>query len=200
MTNSDPHSLIVLPQGEAAITSPFTQWRDFLGIAASIACAIHCAVMPLVLGMLPTLGLSFLADHSFHRWMAFACFAIAIAAFLPGFRKHGKWLPAALGGLGLCVLFSTAFLAADCCSSPASPESAAISLNADAPSSEIQACTESCCNPLVPEAEQSSELSVLQAGLALPWLTPLGGLFLVVGHLLNHRFACRCDCCSTETA
>ena len=53
-------------------------WRDLVGIIASIGCALHCAAMPFVISYLPSLGLSFLADESFHKVMALACFLIAI--------------------------------------------------------------------------------------------------------------------------
>ena len=63
-------------------------WQDSIGIVASVGCAIHCAAMPFVIAYLPALGLSFLADEAFHQWMALFCFLIAIAAFVPGIRKH----------------------------------------------------------------------------------------------------------------
>ena len=50
--------------------SPRRAWADWAGLIASIGCAVHCAVMPLVLAYLPSFGLSWLADEMFHRWMA----------------------------------------------------------------------------------------------------------------------------------
>lgn len=75
-----------------------SSWRDSLGILASIGCAIHCAAMPFVVRFLPMLGLSFLADESFHQWMAVGCFFIALAAFVPGIFQHGRFAPLAAGG------------------------------------------------------------------------------------------------------
>ena len=93
-------------------------WRDWLGIVASIGCAIHCAVMPFVIAYLPALGLSFLADEAFHKWMALICFLIAIAAFVPGIRKHGSWVPISIGAFGLVFITCAAFgLAGECCPS-----------------------------------------------------------------------------------
>ena len=34
-------------------------WTDLIGVVASIACAIHCAAMPFIVGFLPAMGLSF---------------------------------------------------------------------------------------------------------------------------------------------
>ena len=69
-------------------SSGTSSWRDWLGVVASVGCAIHCAAMPFVFAYLPALGLSFLADEAFHKWMALVCFLIAIVAFVPGIRKH----------------------------------------------------------------------------------------------------------------
>ena len=84
--------LTALPSEGAAenVNSGVSAWRDWLGMVASIGCAIHCAAMPFVIAYLPALGLSFLADESFHKWMALVCFLIAIVAFIPGVRKHGN--------------------------------------------------------------------------------------------------------------
>ena len=105
-------------------------WRDSLGIVASIACAIHCAAMPFVIAYLPALGLSFLADEGFHKWMALACFLIAIAAFLPGFRKHKNLGPISMGAVGLVLITFAAFgLEGECC--PSCEDAAAVAASGD---------------------------------------------------------------------
>ena len=55
------------------IESSLSTWRDWVGITASVGCAIHCAAMPFVIAYLPAFGLSFLADEAFHKWMALIC-------------------------------------------------------------------------------------------------------------------------------
>ncbi|MEM0925351.1 MAG: MerC domain-containing protein, partial [Planctomycetota bacterium] len=45
--------------------SVLSGWSDWIGMIASIGCAIHCAAMPFVIAYLPSLGLSFLSDESF---------------------------------------------------------------------------------------------------------------------------------------
>ncbi|MEZ6100979.1 MAG: MerC domain-containing protein [Pirellulaceae bacterium] len=76
---------------------PSSTWADRAGMVASIGCAIHCAAMPLVLAYLPALGLTWLSDEGFHKWMAAICFGLAAAAFVPGWRKHRSFLPAIWG-------------------------------------------------------------------------------------------------------
>lgn len=64
---------------------------DRFGAAASFLCAVHCALLPIVFGVLPALGLAFLADHRIER--AFVAFAIVLAttSLLFGLRRHGSW-------------------------------------------------------------------------------------------------------------
>ena len=198
------HQSSLLPSNLPLAESAQSSWSDLLGVIASIGCAIHCAAMPMVVSYLPLFGLEFLADESFHRWMAVICFVIALAAFVPGWRKHRKLVPAAVGAFGLGVISATAFFSTDCCSSCESL------LVADRPvleASDPNACTESCCQQPDIESQNLATGSdatlsqtpgqVLQAGFTL-WLTPLGGFLLITGHLLNHRSKCRCECCRSE--
>ena len=47
ITHEDPSQL------NDVATPPASQaWRDWLGIGASVTCAIHCAAMPFVVGLL----------------------------------------------------------------------------------------------------------------------------------------------------
>jgi hypothetical protein len=64
---------------------------DRVGAFASFLCAVHCALLPLVFGVLPALGLSFLADHAFER--VFVGFAIVLAttSLIFGLRRHGSY-------------------------------------------------------------------------------------------------------------
>jgi hypothetical protein len=61
---------------------------DRLGAVLGFACAIHCMVVPLLLGVLPALGLGFLADEAVdHTIVAIATASAAIAAVI-GWRAH----------------------------------------------------------------------------------------------------------------
>lgn len=179
-------------------------WRDWVGIVASIGCAIHCAAMPFVIAYLPALGLSFLADEAFHKWMALVCFLIAIAAFVPGIRKHGSWMPISVGAFGLVFITFAAFgLAGECCPSCAETAATASTTGAQSESTETgciecdecQSCTEvasseSAINGKLQDVQDNNLLSTLA-----PWITPFGGLMLVSAHLLNRRYGCACGCC-----
>ena len=190
--------------GNTKFSKPGTSWQDMFGIVASVGCAIHCAAMPFVIAYLPALGLSFLADEAFHKWMALICFLIAIAAFLPGLRKHGSWLPVGVGSVGLVLITFAAFgLAGECC--PAceekSAESSSLTTGISTECQDCEHCSGSCS-----DQEQSTEstlandqvLPIQDPGLLsklAPWITPFGGLLLVSAHLLNRRYGCLCGCC-----
>ena len=49
---------------------------DALGIATSLACAIHCALLPLFLTSLPVLGIELLSSTSFEVLMIVLAFCI----------------------------------------------------------------------------------------------------------------------------
>lgn len=64
---------------------------DRLGAFASMLCAVHCALLPVVFGVLPALGLGFLANHRYEQ--AFVGFAILLASISLwfGVRNHGSY-------------------------------------------------------------------------------------------------------------
>lgn len=87
-------------------TSKSRKWQlaDRIGAIASFLCAIHCALLPFVLALLPVIGLEFLADHRFERgFVLFAC-ALASVALIRGFRRHQQPLPLLLAAPGLALL------------------------------------------------------------------------------------------------
>ncbi|GAA0710030.1 MerC domain-containing protein [Dokdonella soli] len=71
--------------------SLFARLADRFGATASFLCAVHCALLPLVIAVLPALGLSFLADHRFERgFIAFAS-VLALTTMVIGFRRHQRF-------------------------------------------------------------------------------------------------------------
>jgi hypothetical protein len=173
-------------------------WTDVIGVVASIACAIHCAAMPFIVGFLPALGLSFLADDSFHKVMVGVCSLVAASAFIPGLRRHGRLLPIMVASVGLGMISIAAFaLEGECCPS--------CELTTTASSTEVQLGAEACCEhcvaepnkPIVANAQaKTTDTSIVSS--FFPWITPLGGLLLVTAHLTNRRFSCLCGCCTSE--
>ncbi|MEO7924774.1 MAG: MerC domain-containing protein [Chitinophagaceae bacterium] len=80
---------------------------DALGIGASLACAIHCALLPLFLSSLPLFGINIIHHPGFEIGMIFLAFCIGSYSLYHGYRKHHhSLLPLFLflSGLALLVL------------------------------------------------------------------------------------------------
>jgi hypothetical protein len=80
---------------------------DALGITASVACAIHCALLPLFVSSLPLFGINIIHNIPFEASMVLLSFLIGSYSFYHGYRKHHhNLLPFLLfsGGLALLVL------------------------------------------------------------------------------------------------
>ncbi len=172
--------------------SVWMTWADLTGLAASIACGIHCAAMPLLLSYLPSFGLSWLAHEGFHQWMTVVCFIFAAGAFVPGWRKHKSLVPAFSGVIGITLLSLSAFVFGDeCCAATTESQLAQNAACTDA------ACTDAACSEQ--KTGQSRDIKTsFQFASFTNWLSPLGGLFLVIGHIANHRKNCTCSsghCC-----
>ncbi|GAB4456491.1 MAG: hypothetical protein OHK0029_14550 [Armatimonadaceae bacterium] len=79
---------------------------DAFGAAASFLCAMHCALMPLVITLLPLVGLQFLAE-GWVEWVLIGTAAvIGITSLCLGFREHRsrRALAVLAAGISLVVL------------------------------------------------------------------------------------------------
>ena len=67
---------------------------DALGIGASLACAIHCALLPLILTSLPLFGMNIINNPAFETGMILLALGIGSYSLYHGYRKHHhRWLP-----------------------------------------------------------------------------------------------------------
>ncbi|MDQ8184518.1 MerC domain-containing protein [Pelagicoccus sp. SDUM812002] len=67
-----------------------TRKWDVAGIGLSVLCAIHCLSVPFLMGVLPLVGLDFVADHGFEWVMMSLIFAVAGLSYFNGYRRHGR--------------------------------------------------------------------------------------------------------------
>ena len=229
----------LLPQTTTTTSSKsvWMTWADWTGLAASIACGIHCAAMPLLLSYLPSFGLSWLAHEGFHQWMTVVCFVFAASAFVPGWRKHKSLVPAFSGVIGITLLSLSAFVFGDeCCAAATGSQLAQNAACTDAACTDAActdaactdaactdaactdaactdaactdaactdaACTDAACTDAACSEQKSGQATDIQKSFQFAsftnWLSPLGGLFLVIGHVANHRKNCTCSsghCC-----
>ncbi len=78
---------------------------DVLGIATSLACAVHCAILPLILTSLPLFGVNIIENVAFEYFMIFLAFVIGAVALWHGYRKHHhSKIPLSLFSGGILLL------------------------------------------------------------------------------------------------
>lgn len=78
---------------------------DRLGAAASLACAAHCAAMPLLVGLLPLVGLGFLAKEQTEWVLIGISLGFGILSLTPSYaRKHRQWRPLLLFAFGASLI------------------------------------------------------------------------------------------------
>ena len=78
---------------------------DVLGVTVSIACAIHCAILPLALSSLPLFGINIIENIYFEFGMIALAFVVGAYSLYHGFKKHHhRWLPFILFSIGILFL------------------------------------------------------------------------------------------------
>ncbi len=78
---------------------------DALGITSSLACAIHCAVLPLLISSLPIFGINIIENVKFENGMIFLAFLIGCLALYNGYNKHHQsFLPILIFVVGILLL------------------------------------------------------------------------------------------------
>ncbi len=79
---------------------------DALGISASLACAIHCALLPVFLQTLPLFGFNIIDNLYFEMFMIFLAAAIGLYSLYHGWSKHHHQIaPILVFSLGMLLLF-----------------------------------------------------------------------------------------------
>ncbi|HYM95602.1 MAG TPA: MerC domain-containing protein [Chitinophagaceae bacterium] len=78
---------------------------DAIGITTSIACAIHCALLPLLLSSLPLFGINVINNKPFEAGMILLALSIGSFSLYHGYKKHHhRWLPLLFFSLGFIFL------------------------------------------------------------------------------------------------
>ncbi|NCT93280.1 MAG: MerC domain-containing protein [Chitinophagaceae bacterium] len=78
---------------------------DAFGIATSLACAIHCAVLPLMVSSLPLFGVNIIENNWFEYLMIALAMAVGSYSLYHGRKKHHhSWLPFIIFMTGIVLL------------------------------------------------------------------------------------------------
>ncbi len=67
------------------------EFVDNTGACLSFACAIHCIAMPLLITVLPLIGLGFLANERAELVLITVAIVLAIGSLAWGIRHHRRW-------------------------------------------------------------------------------------------------------------
>jgi hypothetical protein len=80
---------------------------DSLGVTASVACAVHCVVVALAMGVLPVAS-RYAAPWFASPWIEWVFLAVSVAiglaALVPGYARHELTAPLRLFACGVSIL------------------------------------------------------------------------------------------------
>jgi len=82
---------------------------DRVGLWVAAICALHCALLPLLLALLPSLGASWLWGADIDQSFAVFAAILGLVALGLGFRQHGVLAPWLALLPGLALLFIASF-------------------------------------------------------------------------------------------
>ena len=82
---------------------------DQLGAGLSLACALHCLAVPLLLSLLPFAGVGFLAGGSVETAFLGTSLVLAVGSLCWGFRIHHQRCTLLLLGAALLLILSGRF-------------------------------------------------------------------------------------------
>jgi hypothetical protein len=78
---------------------------DALGIGTSILCAIHCALLPVLMGSLPVFGVNIIHNLAFEWGMIALAFVVGSYSLFHGYKKHHRSIvPVLIFGIGFIFL------------------------------------------------------------------------------------------------
>ena len=80
---------------------------DNVGACVSFTCAIHCMATPLLITVLPLVGLGFFLSESVELMIVIVAVGLAVGSLTWGYRHHRKWqIFLTLGGAFLCIFIA----------------------------------------------------------------------------------------------
>ncbi|GAB1595299.1 MerC domain-containing protein [Lysobacter claricitrinus] len=84
---------------------------DRIGATGSLLCAIHCALLPVLIALLPSLGLAAWLDDDFELGFVLFASALGLYSLVRGYRRHHavralRLLVPGLAALWLGVLYA----------------------------------------------------------------------------------------------
>ncbi|MCA0394788.1 MAG: MerC domain-containing protein [Proteobacteria bacterium] len=81
------------------------RWLDRFGAAGSLVCAVHCALLPLAIAVLPSLGLSAWLSEGFEAGFVLFASLLGLFSLAWGYRRHRAVRALGLLLPGLAILW-----------------------------------------------------------------------------------------------
>ena len=133
--------------------------------------------MPVLIAVAPSVAVvGWMADPLFHQVLAILCVAMVVRGIAPGWLEHGDSVVLHAAVIGVALILIAAFVIPDQCCVAGAGHHEAVSLGSLFS---------------VPRLHQWLGGPLAGALLATqPWMTPAGGLCLIVAHLVNIRLRC----------
>ena len=88
----------------------FSRWVDSLGSVGAVLCAVHCALLPFALVLLPIVGFGILASPAFETGFVLFATALAVASLWNGYLRHRAYRALAVLVPGLVALWAGVFI------------------------------------------------------------------------------------------
>jgi MerC mercury resistance protein len=83
---------------------------DLVGMGASLACAVHCAILPVFLSGLSIFGVNIIHNFWFESGMILFAFVVGMFSLRHGFiRHHNRYIPFLLFICGMFFLLAKQF-------------------------------------------------------------------------------------------
>ena len=86
---------------------------DNIAIGFSVACALHCLLLPLAVIFLPAISSTFLGSEDFHKALLYFVIPSSIIALSLGCKMHGKYNVYLYGIFGIATLLITSIFGHD---------------------------------------------------------------------------------------
>ncbi len=86
---------------------------DRIGMLLSSACAIHCILMPFVVGSLVYMGAEWVASETTELLLIGSAFLVALASLLPSYRQHRNPSALLFFWMGITFILGTHLLLED---------------------------------------------------------------------------------------
>lgn len=90
-----------------------SHYLDAIGTLTATACAVHCLLTPLVIGLLPLLGIGFLAADWFEDIAVISAISLGVISMIHGYHHHRRFRVVGILVAGVILLATGRWIAAD---------------------------------------------------------------------------------------